>query len=251
MGESPVRVFIGSSSEHFETARYLQSELEKFTGCEATCWDQDVFRLSTYALESLGAAAQQSDFAVLLATPDDTTSKRGRSAASPRDNVIFELGLFMGVLGRQRTFLVADRTDQNLHLPSDFNGLTYAWFKSRTDGNIRAALNNPVLEVAREIRALGARPAAVSSSTSCSTDEHALTRELDTLCENAAAQGWRVRTRSATTLRLQDRKGAKHTLSLSTPETTRVALREFVQHLRADGLRVNRSIRQPVGEFHI
>lgn len=251
MRESPVRVFIGSSSEHFETARYLQSELEKFTGCEATCWDQDVFRLSTYALESISTAAQQSDFAVLLATPDDTTSKRGLSEPSPRDNVIFELGLFMGVLGRERTFLVADRTDQNLQLPSDFSGLTYAWFKSRTDENIRAALNNPVLEIAREIKELGARPAAVSSSSSGSADEHALSRELDTLCQNAVAQGWRVRTRSATTLRLQDRRGVKHTLSLSTPETARVALREFVHRLRANGLRVNRSIRQPVGEFHI
>ncbi|MFJ2543045.1 TIR domain-containing protein [Microbacterium sp. NPDC087589] len=248
MGDSPVRVFIGSSSEHLQTARYLQSEIERFTGCEATCWDQDVFRLSTYALESLSKAAHQADFAVLLATPDDMTHKRGRQAPSPRDNVIFELGLLMGVLGRERTFLVADKEDENLQLPSDFTGLTYAWFKSRSDGNMRATLNNSMLEIAKEITALGPRDRHPGRAASSSGHAHALELELDTLCHNAESQGWRVKTRSVTTLRLQDRKGVRHTLSLSTPERTRESLRVFARELRAHGLRVNRSIRQPIAE---
>lgn len=242
MGHKPVRVFIGSSLEHLETARYLQSEIEKFTDCEATCWDQDVFRLSTYAVESLTKEARRSDFAVLLATPDDTTQKRGRTASSPRDNVVFELGLLTGVLGRERTFLVADKSDENLQLPSDLNGLAYGWFKPRTDGNLRAALNNPVLEIVTQIKALGAR---FANHTPAVADD-ALERELDLVCRNVESQGWRVRTRSATTLRLLDRTGKKYTLSLSSPETTRVELRRFVGELRARGLRVNRSVRQPV-----
>lgn len=247
MGHSPVRVFIGSSLEHLETARFLQSEIEKFAECEATCWDQDVFRLSTYAVESLTKEAHRSDFAVLLATPDDATRKRGQTASSPRDNVVFELGLLTGVLGRERTFLVADKSDANLQLPSDLNGLTYAWFKPRTDRNMRAALNNPVLEIVTQIKALGAR--AGDHPRAAATDDM-LERELDMVCRNAESQGWRVRTRSATTLRLLDRAGKKYTLSLSSPETTRAELRRFVGELRARGLRVNRSIRQPVEQSH-
>lgn len=248
MPKLPVRVFIGSSSEHLVTARHLQSEIERFTSCEATCWDQDIFQLSTYSLESLGRAAKDSDFAILLATPDDTTTKRDSTGSSPRDNVIFELGLFMGVLGRERTFLIADRTDKNLQLPSDIAGLTYAAFKTRMDGNLRAALNDPVLEIIKRVNALGARSRAASVNTSDGVHEEALEQEVDILCRNAIAQGWTVRTRSATTLRLQDRRGTKHTLSLSASEKSRADLRSFARDLRAHGLRVNRSVRQPVDE---
>ena len=46
----------------------------------------------------------KTDFAVLVLTPDDITLSRGTTIASPRDNAIFELGLFMGTNGRNRTF---------------------------------------------------------------------------------------------------------------------------------------------------
>ena len=48
-------------------------------------------------------------FAVLIATPDDQVRSRGADAPAPRDNVILELGLFMGGLGRPRTILVKQR----------------------------------------------------------------------------------------------------------------------------------------------
>ena len=45
-------------------------------------------------------ALDQFDFAVMILSPDDMTESRDQSYASPRDNVLFELGLFMGRLGR-------------------------------------------------------------------------------------------------------------------------------------------------------
>jgi hypothetical protein len=65
------------------------------------------------------------DFAVLVLTADDLTSSKGRRTAAPRDNVIFELGLFMGVRGRRRAFaVIAPNKAGKLKLPSDLAGNT-------------------------------------------------------------------------------------------------------------------------------
>lgn len=227
-------------------ARFLQSELEKLVQCEATCWDQDIFELSSFTLEALTNAAKSYDFAVLVATSDDSTTTRGKAIAVPRDNVIFELGLFVGAIGRDRTFLIADRTDDDLHLPSDLAGLTYGSYKTRQDGNIRAALNDAVLGISSRIRANGMRALSSDASGRFAPDPaRALEEELDMVCRSALAQGWKVRTRTSTTIRLQDRTGRKHTLSIGQPTTSRTELRDFVRELRASGLRVNRSVRQP------
>ena len=242
------RVFIGSSSEGLLTARYLQSELERLADCEATSWDQDVFELSSFTLDTLTSAATSYDFAVLVATPDDTTTRRGEAASVPRDNVIFELGLFVGALGRKRTFLVVDRSEPSMQLPSDLAGLTYVAFRAREDGNSRAALNDAALGISDRIRAEGRRVANSDMPTRADRSAHALKLELEIVCSAALAQGWKVRTLSPTTLRLQDRRGRKHTLSLAQPNASRAELRDFVKELRAAGLRVNRSVRQPVSE---
>jgi len=85
--------------------------------CEVTIWSQGVFGLSEGTLESLAATLDDFDFAVLVLTPDDLSISRGSSLPAPHDNVLFELGLFMGALGRQRTYILYDRTAE-LKLPS-------------------------------------------------------------------------------------------------------------------------------------
>jgi hypothetical protein len=73
---------------------------------------------------------QKHDFAILVLTPDDVTESRGDSEKSPRDNVLFELGLFMGRLGRERTFIVCDRSTK-LRLPSDLAGISFITYDGR------------------------------------------------------------------------------------------------------------------------
>ena len=121
-------LFIGSSAEGLPVARALQAELE--FDVEGTIWSQGVFGLSDGTLESLAAKAPTFDFAVLVLTPDDLLTSREQIRNAPRDNVIFEAGLFMGALGRRRVFMVSCRDDQ-LALPSDFAGISMAQYNSR------------------------------------------------------------------------------------------------------------------------
>jgi hypothetical protein len=131
------RVFIGSSSEGLDVAQALQAELDgEF---ETTIWNQGIFGLSATGLESLEEALRDFDYAVLVLTPDDVVTKRGEALSTPRDNVVYEAGLFMGSLGRHRTFFVAPRAER-LGLPADLAGITVALYRDRDDGNIRAAI---------------------------------------------------------------------------------------------------------------
>ena len=86
---------------------------------------------ATTAIEDLVAQAGTSDFAIIVLTGDDVTKSRGRAMSSPRDNVIFELGLFMGSLSRERTFIVAQK-DVDLKLPTDLLGVTTLRFSRGT-----------------------------------------------------------------------------------------------------------------------
>ncbi len=87
-------------------------------------WTQDTFEPTQYPLESLEGRLKRADFAVLICAPEaeDRTLIRGTEFNAVRDNIVFELGLAIGRLGRERTFLLAPR-DVDLHLPSDLSGI--------------------------------------------------------------------------------------------------------------------------------
>jgi predicted nucleotide-binding protein len=76
--------------------------------------------------------------------------KRGAATAAPRDNIIFEAGLFTGTLGRARTFLVYCR-DAKIALPSDLAGVTAATYAERSDGNLHAALGPVCTRIKRAL----------------------------------------------------------------------------------------------------
>lgn len=132
------RVFIGSSGEAKKFAFALQRNLEP--DAEVTVWDQDVFRPGQFFLESLLQQLDNTDLGLFVFSPDDTTQMRGGEHATVRDNVLFEFGLFVGRLGRQRSLIIAAR-DTNLRLPSDLLGLNVIQFEpARADGNLKAAM---------------------------------------------------------------------------------------------------------------
>lgn len=118
-------VFIGSSAERINVLRVLQNEFaHDHKDFIVKPWTEPgVFGASNFPIEDLERQLSTSDFAILILEADDTIVSRGTITDAPRDNVIFELGLFMGALTRQRTYLVVPRR-VDLKIPSDLLGLT-------------------------------------------------------------------------------------------------------------------------------
>ncbi len=126
------KLFIGSSSEELKLAEAAKALLEKdfdVTIWNENLWDSAVFKINQNFLADLLKASLQFDCGILIGTNDDKVTFRGKEVLQPRDNVLFELGLFTGRLGTSKcAFLI----DSEIKLLSDFNGLTLARFK-KTD----------------------------------------------------------------------------------------------------------------------
>lgn len=116
------KVFIGSSSEGLEIAKTLMELLKN--DLNTFLWSQNIFDPSSYPLKSLHETLLTVNFGIFVITPDDFLETRNNSYKVARDNVIFELGLFMGKLGYENCFIVIPRNIDRLHLPSDLLGLT-------------------------------------------------------------------------------------------------------------------------------
>jgi hypothetical protein len=147
-------VFIGSSSEGLKIARAIQAEMDPT--CEVEVWNQGVFGLTQGTLESLELKVKSYDFAVFVLTPDDIVTKRGETKPSARDNILFELGFFLGGLGRNHTFMIYDRSHPP-EFPSDLAGVTAATFELHSSGNLRAALGAPCTQILTAIEETGSR----------------------------------------------------------------------------------------------
>lgn len=150
-------VFIASSSEGLEVAKAVRALLlqELRDRAKVTPWTRE-FDLSETYIESLEKASQEADFAVLIVTPDDITISRDKKKFSPRDNVVFELGLFMGSLGRERCFIVNEE-GADLKLPTDLLGVHLATFSRSMGQELKDALDAPCLLIGERIVKLGAR----------------------------------------------------------------------------------------------
>lgn len=153
----PPRVFIASASEGLEVATHAHRTLQaRLKGrAEVVLWPTE-FQLSATYIESLERALAESDFAVLVATGADRTRSRGREQASPRDNVVFETGLFMGRLGRHRCFILRPE-GEDLKLPSDLSGVASAGFRAPRGRGWAQALAAPCERMAEQVLALGHR----------------------------------------------------------------------------------------------
>ena len=67
-------------------------------------WTQGVFGLSESTIESLMKEVNTSEFGIFVFSPDDAVRMRGKLFSAPRDNVVYELGLFSGALGGKDAF---------------------------------------------------------------------------------------------------------------------------------------------------
>lgn len=146
------KLFIGSSSEALSVAQNLQALLQN--DCDATVWDQDIFRLGNGILGTLIEQTKVNDLAVLVFSPDDKLYKRGKRYQVARDNVLFELGLFMGSKGLSRTYVVHPN-EPELGLPTDLYGIVTASYDMiRYSQNAKAALGPVALKIKEAIKHL-------------------------------------------------------------------------------------------------
>lgn len=148
-----IRVFIISSAEAREVARTVQNAFERdpFT---TVVWTDDVFKVAHYTLQSLEDQVDTCDFAIAITHADDVTESRGQRWPAPRDNVIFELGLFMGRLGKSRAILMEPR-EEGIKLPSDFAGITTVPYRYVPGPDAMALMAPACNKLRQHILALG------------------------------------------------------------------------------------------------
>ena len=136
-------VFIGSSKESLTIAEAIKSNLED-KDLRVQLWTDGVFGASQFILTELEKQVQESDFAVLVLGADDVVESRNEKSDAPRDNVIFELGLFMGALSHERTFMVIPH-ESDIKIPTDLLGLIPLKYRSG-DSDALATLLAPVCD---------------------------------------------------------------------------------------------------------
>lgn len=144
-------LFIGSSTESLDVAYAAQRNLEDVA--EVVVWTQGIFELTKSYLESLLDALDDTEFGLFIFGPDDVARIRGEEMRTARDNVVFELGLFIGRLGRERSFILMPRGVSDFHLPSDLLGISTASYQppSRSD-RLQAALGPACHDIRTAIR---------------------------------------------------------------------------------------------------
>lgn len=127
------RIFLGSSAKQQKLLQAITRGLEEVA--EVIPWTTS-FNPGTMTLERLLELTRQVDFAAFIFARDDWTATSPPASdpatagqASPRDNVVFEAGLFGGVLGMRRTFILHAN---GAKLPSDLQGLTSVRYDDAT-----------------------------------------------------------------------------------------------------------------------
>src|SRR5215831_12704042 len=122
------RIFLGSSGEQAKLLRAIARGLSEVADVES--WTT-TFNPGRSTLDRLVELSQEVDFAAFVFARDDwtTTDASQSGQASPRDNVVFEAGLFGGALGIRRTFLLHATGSK---LPSDLLGLTSVHYDPAT-----------------------------------------------------------------------------------------------------------------------
>ena len=122
------RIFLGSSGKQEKLLDALTRGLADVADVEP--WTT-TFNPGVSTLERLLQLTREVDFAAFIFAQDDWTSSGTADPeagqASPRDNVVYEAGLFGGVLGMHRTFILHAK---GAKLPTDLLGLTSVRYES-------------------------------------------------------------------------------------------------------------------------
>jgi hypothetical protein len=147
------RLFIASSAESLTIAEAVNVNLDH--EFEVTIWKNGTFKLSSTVIDDLIIKSSSVDFALFLFTPDDIATIKSREEHIVRDNVLFEMGLFIGAIGKERSFILKPR-NEDMHLPTDLLGTTTADYDAnRSDGDLVSATNRACSLIKKEVESIG------------------------------------------------------------------------------------------------
>lgn len=144
-------IFLASAAESIPVVTAIQGGLQRFAS--VIPW-QHSFAASALTIPSIDGNLSKCDFGVFVVDPIDLTMSRDKELAIARDNVIFELGMFVGRLGLERSFIVKRRGD-NLHLPSDLNGVNVVERDPDTTNGLPASVATACAELTDAMIKLG------------------------------------------------------------------------------------------------
>lgn len=116
-------IFIGSSKEALGQAKKVGTVIQQAfaSDIQTQVWNE-AFPASSFTYEAIQQAARNNVAAIFVMAADDTTTIREKDYQIPRGNVIFELGFFAAILGRERVVICKYEPTT---LPTDLNGITY------------------------------------------------------------------------------------------------------------------------------
>jgi predicted nucleotide-binding protein len=129
-------IFIACASESLPIAEAIKAY---FADREVILeiWTDNVFKPSMGTMESLEAKLTSADFTIAIFSADDRVESRGTEKFAPRDNTVFELGLFAGAIGRKRSFFAVPKNSVDVKIPSDLAGITSLRFSPPTEESDR------------------------------------------------------------------------------------------------------------------
>ena len=112
-------IFIGSSSEAAGLAAKVASAIAA-AGMSPVAWNMGAFPAGQTLIERIESFPHEFDGAVLLATPDISCGRQGKSFVGPASNVIFEYGYLSSRLTRRRVVICRFKKAE---IPSDVAGV--------------------------------------------------------------------------------------------------------------------------------
>jgi TIR domain/Predicted nucleotide-binding protein containing TIR-like domain len=160
-------VFVSSSTESRPLVKYLKEDLS--SDATVITWADAPFSLAQPPLAQFSQSLSGADFVVFLVDLAAAARTRGATEVQPRDNIIFELGLFIGRLGPGRVLVVdITRDDDSFRLPTDLSGLTILRARGRRGLDNPRQLSKYVAdEVRRRTQYVEPKPSTEQSTYSC------------------------------------------------------------------------------------
>jgi len=141
-------LFIGSSREGLPVAELVKKHMADFADCRI--WNEDVFDYGKSYFETLIELLSFFEYGVMIGTADDLSinKSRGVKQMETRDNVLFEFGMFLGRLGREKVFFIKENGAKT---PSDLLGVSLAEFSSKDASDLEAQISGCCERIKKQI----------------------------------------------------------------------------------------------------